>query len=101
MNVELPATGCNILSSNSTVYNYSDDRHTRRQYSIYDGKIFLTSTSISSYGYDVTGTCLTTGDLVYKPEYKEFVFPVTAVFVSLLIFWFAYRLMVHKFWRKI
>lgn len=95
MNVELPNTGCNILYANNTIYNYSDDRHIRSQYNIYDGKIFLTGTSTSGYGYDVTGTCLVTGDLVYKPEIKVY-FEIISVIIFYLIVRLVFRLLRGK-----
>lgn len=70
MYIELPVEGCNILSSDSSLYNYSADGHSRTHYVIYDGKLLKESEQTSQYGYDHTGTCLSTGDLVYKPELR-------------------------------
>lgn len=92
MNVELPSTGCNILNSSTTFYNYSSDRRTRQTYVIYDGEAHLISQSTSQYGYDYTGTCMSTGDLVYKPELKIY-FP----FIASLIFVFS----LYVVWRVI
>lgn len=72
MDVVLPETGCNILNSASSFYNYSTDRYTRSLYYLYDGKAFLQSTSTSPYQYNYSGTCLVTGDLTYKPELKVY-----------------------------
>lgn len=96
MNVELPTSGCNIISSSTSFYNYHDDGHTRDNYIIYDGKAILSATSSSQYGYSYTGTCLSTGDLVYKPEYKEFIMPFASIIASLTIFIIAYRLVVRS-----
>lgn len=100
MNVELPSTGCNIINSATTFYNYSPDSRTRDTYIIYEGKALLQSSSYNQYGYTYTGTCLNTGDLVFRPEYKEVLFPLLAVFVSLFIFYSAYKLMLSMWWRK-
>lgn len=95
MNVELPNTGCNILYSADTIYNYSDNNHTRSEYSIYSGEIFLRNTSTSTYGYNVTGTCLNTGDLVYKPEVKVY-FEIISVIIFYLIVRLVFRLLRGK-----
>lgn len=68
MDVVLPETGCNIINSSSSFYNYSSDDRTRETYVIYDGKALLQSSSTSQYGYSHSGDCLVTGDLKYKPE---------------------------------
>lgn len=79
MEIELPATGCNILNNNGVLYNYPNAR-TRNTYVIYDGKLFLSSQSTSNYDYSYNGTCLVTGDLIYKPE-----IPIYFQFISLLL----------------
>lgn len=90
MNVELPTTGCNILINSESFYNYSPDNRTRQTYAIYNGQAKLTSESYNQYGYTYTGTCLNTGDLVYKPELRvEFTHIALAVLAAIfmLIFW--------------
>lgn len=72
MNVELPSTGCNIINSSTTFYNYSEDGRTRENYIIYDGKAHLQASAYNQYGYTYTGECLTTGDLIYKPELQVY-----------------------------
>lgn len=96
MYVDLPSTGCNILNTNNTFYNYSQDRHTRQTWAIYDGKAFLSSVSTSSYGYEYSGTCLSTGDLVYKPEYKEVLFPFLAFLSFLFILGLVYKIIIKR-----
>ena len=100
MDVELPDTGCNILHSSSAFYNYSNDGRTRQDWQIFDGVAHKISETTSTYGYTYTGTCLNTGDLVYKPELKEVFFPLTAVFVALFILVSAYKLILSMWWRK-
>lgn len=100
MDVKLPTTGCNIINSSTSFYNYSPDNKTRELYYIYDGKALLANSIYNQYGYSYSGDCLSTGDIVYKPEYKEVLFPFLAVFVSLFIFWSAYKLMLSMWWRK-
>ena len=68
MDVVLPAEGCNIINSSTTFYNYSNNDRTRTSYVIYDGVAYVQSVSTNNLGYNYTGTCLVTGDLVYKPE---------------------------------
>ena len=99
MNVELPSTGCNILNSSTTFYNYSTDRHTRSTYILYDGKAYLQSSVSNQYGYDYSGQCLTTGDLVYKPEYKEFLLPLTALVSFILILGLVYKIFIRGLMR--
>lgn len=96
MNVELPSTGCNILISNTSFYNYSSDKRTRQRYYIYDGVAHLESSSTSTYGYDYTGTCLNTGDLVYKPEIRVY-FPV----ISFCLVCFALLLIYNIFIKRL
>lgn len=100
MDVVLPDTGCNILHASNGFYNYSDDGYNRKDYVIYDGIAYKVADNNSSYIYHYSGTCLHTGDLVYKPELKEVWFPLTAVFVSLLILVLAYKLILSMWWRK-
>lgn len=95
MDVILPTTGCNILISSSSFYNYSNDLHTREQYYIYEGVAHLQSSSYSQYGYTYTGTCLRTGDLIYKPELKV-IFPClqfTLIVFSLIVI---YKLFIKR-----
>ena len=99
MYVDLPSTGCNIIQSATTFYNYSPDSRTRQTYVVVDGKPFLQSESYSQYGYSYTGTCLSTGDLVYKPEltiYFEFI----AFIICLLVFFLLHNLIIRRLrWR--
>lgn len=84
MNVELPSTGCNIINSSTTFYNYSEDGRTRENYIIYDGKAHLQASSYNQYGYTYTGKCLTTGDLVYKPELQVYFQFFSVILCSLI-----------------
>lgn len=84
MDVRLPDTGCNILNSATSFYNYSDDTRTRETYIIYDGQAHKTGETYNQYGYSYTGTCMETGDLVYKPELEiYFIHIALAVFVGI------------------
>lgn len=96
MNVELPSTGCNIINSSTSFYNYHSDGRTRDTYIIYDGKAILQSTSTSQYGYSYSGDCLTTGDLVYKPEVKDFWMPNMAIGAFLIIVIMIFKLLRGK-----
>lgn len=91
MEVVLPDSGCNILTSDSTFYNYSVNHKRRRTYVIFNGVAHLSAESNLETGYTYTGTCLTTGDLIYKPEYKDFIFP----FASMVSFIFVLGLVYH------
>lgn len=95
MDVELPDTGCNIISSATAFYNYSPDSRTRDTYVIYEGKAFLQSSSYSQYGYTYTGTCLHTGDLVFKPESTVY-FPVLSFAIICFILIFIYNVIIKR-----
>lgn len=95
MNVELPSTGCNIINSATTFYNYSPDSRTRETYIIYDGVAHLQSSSYSQYGYTYSGDCLSTGDLVYQPQVQVY-FPFLAIFSIIFILVLIYRLIFKR-----
>lgn len=98
MNVELPSNGCNILISSSSFYNYSPDGRTRETYYIYDGKAFLRESTYNQYGYSYTGTCLYTGDLIYKPELQVYM-PVISFILICLAILLAYKIVLWRFIR--
>lgn len=92
MNVEIPDTGCNIINSSSSFYNYSPDNRTRETYVIYEGKALLQNSTYNPNGHNYSGTCLNTGDLVYRPELKGVWFPIVGLIVILFIYRFVFRL---------
>ena len=96
MNVELPTTGCNIINSSTSFYNYSSDSRTRENYVIYEGKAILQSSTYNQYGYSYTGTCLHTGDLVYKPELQIY-FPLLSFTLISFTFYLAYKIILWRF----
>ena len=96
MDVILPSTGCNIINSATSFYNYSTDGKTRQTYVIYDGKALLQSSTTSQYGYTYTGDCLSTGDLVYKPEINVY-FPL----ISFCLVSFALLLIYNIFIKRL
>lgn len=95
MNVVLPATGCNIINSSTSFYNYSSDGRTRESYVIYDGKAFLQSSSTSQYGYTYSGDCLVTGDMIYKPELDVY-FPIISFCLCCAILLFIYNIFIKR-----
>lgn len=98
MNVDLPDTGCNILISSTSFYNYSSDLHTRDQYYIYEGVARKQSSSYSQYGYTYSGDCLNDGDLVYRPELQVY-FPFLAFIVCSLIGLLCYNIFIKRLLR--
>lgn len=96
MNVELPSTGCNIINTATSFYNYNTNDTVRDTYIIYDGKAIKQSTSNNQYGYSYTGKCLNTGDLVYRPEVKDFWMPNVAIGAFLLIVIMIFKLLRGK-----
>lgn len=95
MDVILPSTGCNIINSSTSFYNYSTDSRTRDYYVIYDGVAHLQSSSYSQYGYSYSGTCLETGDLVYKPEVQVY-FPILSFILCCSILLFIYHVIIKR-----
>ena len=95
MYVELPETGCNIINSSTSFYNYSTDGRTRQNYVIYDGKAFLQSSTTNQYGYSYTGDCLSTGDLVYQPELRVY-FPIISFCLCCAILLFIYNIFLKR-----
>lgn len=95
MNVELPSSGCNIINSSTSFYNYSSDAHTRESYVIYEGVAYLQSTQTNQYGYTYSGDCLNTGDLVYKPE-LQIEFSIYSVLIIVLLIVLIYRVMIKR-----
>lgn len=100
MDVVLPAEGCNIINSSTSFYNYSQDSRTRQTYVIYEGKAIKQSEMYNQYGYTYTGTCLQTGDLVYKPE-LTFYFNLAGFALTAFLLILISRLFVRKFWRSL
>lgn len=96
MNVELPSTGCNIINSSTSFYNYSTDGRTRETYIIYEGKALLQASNTNQYGYTYTGNCLTTGDLIYRPELKIY-FPFISFILVCFTFYLAYKIVLWRF----
>lgn len=95
MNVDLPDTGCNIIASSTSFYNYSSDSRTRETYVIYDGVAHLQNSVYSQYGYTYSGTCLIDGDLVYKPEIQVY-FPILAFCFVCAVTYFIYNLIIKR-----
>lgn len=100
MDVELPATGCNILGNNGILYNYSNSGRTRTTFVIYEGKLFKSSETTSSYVYDYNGTCLHTGDLVFNPQSQVY-FTHIAIFTALILLIVPVYMIFRKFWRPL
>lgn len=93
MDVELPSEGCNIINSATSFYNYRNNNRTRSLYYIYDGKARKASENTQQNAYIYTGECLVTGDLVYRPEYKEFIMPNVAILIFFMICLLVFRLL--------
>lgn len=95
MDVILPSTGCNIIASSTSFYNYSADNRTRATYVIYDGKALLQSSTTNQYGYSYSGDCLVTGDLKYKPELEVY-FPVISFCIILVLILLIYKIFIKR-----
>lgn len=95
MNVDLPTTGCVVLNSSTTFYHYYDNDHYRDSYIIYEGVAHKQSTSYNVNGYTYSGTCLTTGDLVYRPELQVY-FPVLGFILFCFIMVLLYNIIIKR-----
>lgn len=86
MDITLPTTGCNISQSSGYIDNYTNG--TRTRYVINENK--LVPVYRSTYSSNPTGyTCLSTGDLVYKPElaiYFQFISFIMILVATLIIY---------------
>lgn len=86
MNVELPTTGCNISNSSGYIDNYSGNIRTR--YLINENKLVkVYSTTYATRPSDYI--CLSTGDLVYKPElaiYFQFISAIMILIATVILF---------------
>lgn len=86
MEIEIPSGGCFTASGSTTFYHYLNNQ--RITYYLYDGKFVRGSSSTYTSlpnGYH----CLSSGDLVYKPEITVY-FPFMAfcliAFAGILLF---------------
>lgn len=98
MNVQLPETGCNIITDSDAFVNYSPDSRTRTSYIIYEGVAKKQQSTYNQYGYSYTGDCLVTGDLVYRPQ-DTIYFEVLAILMAILILFVPIYLFFFKWWR--
>lgn len=94
--IELPHSGCNVYYG-----TYIDNYHnnTRTRYYLNETKLIKSTTSTYSHmpdGY----TCISQGDLVYKPE-TEIYFYVISIIFAIAIFLLAVRLFFFPFWRRV
>lgn len=100
MYVELPSTGCNIINSATSLYNYSPDSKTRTTFILIDGNLYKQSETYNQYGYTYTGACLNTGDLTYKPEVRLYFEFIAAIVVG-IIFYLLFNLIIKKIrWKS-
>ena len=94
--IKLPDTGCNVYYG-TYLDNYYNSVRTR--FYINDTKLIKSSTS--SYTRLPDGVvCLNQGDLIYKPELEVYFQLASVVFFPLIIY-LAYKLVLHKWWRRI
>lgn len=95
MNVDFPDTGCNIINSATSFYNYSTDGHYRDSYIIYDGQPKKQSSQYSQIGYTYSGDCLVDGSLVYKPELQVY-FPLLNFIIVCFVLLLVYRIIIKR-----
>jgi len=95
MYVDLPDTGCNIINSSTSFYNYSTDARTRTTYYIYEGVAHAGAVATNNMGYTYSGTCLVDGDLVFKPE-SEVYFPFLSFCAVCFILVIIYKVIIKR-----
>lgn len=100
MNVELPSTGCNILSNNGVLYNYNNGNRTRTTFVIYEGVLHKSGEQYSSTAFSYNGDCLTTGDLVFNPQSAVYFHHIAILFAFSLLIVPTYMIF-RKFWRPL
>lgn len=65
----IPRTGCNVLSSNNVVTNYTSN--TRRQYTFNGGKWILYQTTTTTGGYSTAGlNCIDVSTLNTNAQFE-------------------------------
>lgn len=86
MEIELPSTGCSIFYGNY-LDHYTSDGRTRTRYYFNEGMLIKNNVTSSNYNSIPTGaTCISTGDLVYKPEMLVYIpFLASSLFIFVLI----------------
>lgn len=94
--IELPVGGCSVYHGDY-VDHYNNNVRTRYYFS---GNRLVQSTRSSYTRIPDGATCLSQGDLIYKPE-TEVYFNVISIICAIFIFVFAVRLILYPFWRKI
>lgn len=70
-----------------------------QQYKLFNGKLYPTAKGNYSSSVYVP-QCIPVEDLVYKPEYKDVLFPALSIILFSIIGLFAYFLILHPWWRK-
>lgn len=95
MDVILPSTGCNIINSATSFYNYSPDSRTRESWVIYEGVAHRQSSTYNQYGYTYSGDCLSTGDLQYQPEVSVY-FPILCFCLICFLLYVIYNLIIKR-----
>lgn len=94
-NIKLPEQGCNVFYG-TYIDNYYNS--TRTRYYIVDGSLILSSRS--NYSNTPTGAvCMSDTEIPYKPELEVY-FTFMAIIAAFFLFFMAYRLIIHPFWRK-
>lgn len=92
-----PNANCYTLSQN---YVYAYTGNNRISYLLLNNKLIWTN---QQDNHNLPDNCLTYQEIADIPSSNNWVVPfyhLTAIFSCLVIFFFAYRLIIHSFWRK-
>lgn len=92
-----PQANCYTLSQN---YVYAYSGNTRTSYVLINNKLIWTN---EQYYNNLPENCLTYEEIANIPSSNNWVVPfyhLSAIFSCLLIFFFAYMIIIHPFWRK-
>ena len=99
---EIRTQGCNVLNASNQITNYYG--RSRIQYTLIGNKYKMYSQSSSSYDYDTSGyVCYTNAQIkelqsdydVWMPLYQAM-----AIGLAFFMFYMAYKIIIHKWWRR-
>lgn len=98
---EIRDTGCNVLNATDQITNYYGN--SRIQYTLIGNKYKKYSQTTSSYNYDTSSyVCYTKSDIEQLQSNYDYIMPVyetMAIGLSLVVIYYAYKIILHPWWR--
>lgn len=100
---EIRDTGCNVLNASNQITNYSGK--SRIQYTYIGNEYKEYARSTSTYDYDTSGYVCYSKDQIMQlqSDYDAFtpIYEVMALILGLGLFYTAYKIFIHPFWRRV